>query len=411
MLRSVVALGVLAALVLVGLAPAAVGATQCAEPGTALSPVPWAQQRLAPETIWPVADGAGVKVAVIASGVDANHPQLAGAVSAGQNLLPGDERPANSDCGGLGTQVAGVIAAAQSSSVGFHGLAPRATIVPIRVTDEAVIGTDGGADSPTPATLASAVRAAITRRPAVMVIPVVTYVDAPALRSAVADAVAADIVVIAAVGDVRKAADGPVVPYPAAYHDVIGVGAVDQTGALGSDSAVSSTVDLVAPGEDLVSTQRGGGLASVSGTAIAAGYVAGVVALIRSRWTVAPATEVVRRLLATATPLTGEPGYGDGLVNPEQAVSATMASGSPSPMPAVRPPGLAGDQSAWSRSNRLAVVLAGALATVGLLVVVIVVAVPRGRRRRWRPGLAPPPIEHPEDDLPSPPVLLFEDRG
>jgi membrane-anchored mycosin MYCP len=383
-------------------------AEQCATAGTQLAPVPWAQQRLAPETIWPVADGSGVRVAVLSSGVDATQPQLAGRVAAGFDELSTGSEDGGSDCEGLGTQVAGIIAARQSAAVGFHGLAPKATIVPVRVAPSAVLE-DSGETSP--AKLAKALRDVVATKPAIIVVPVVTYVDDPALRAAVASAVAKGIVVIAAVGDVRQASDGPGVPYPAAYPKVVGVGAVDADGNLGTDSAVGY-VDLVAPGEDLISTQRGGGLVAVSGTGIAAAYVAGTAALVRSRWKSATGPEVVRRLLATATPMGGDPGYGYGMVSPAQAVTETMASAGPSPMPTgLGPPAATlADRAAWRRSTWLAVAIAANLLTVAALVLMFAVALPRGRQRRWRPGIAPRPAEHPEDDLPSPPVLLFEDR-
>ena len=394
--------------VVVGPGGTASAAEQCATAGTQVAPVPWAQQRLEPETIWPVADGSGVRVAVLSSGVDATQPQLAGRVAAGFNELSTGSKAGNSDCEGLGTQVAGIIAARPSAAVGFHGLAPGATIVPVRVAPSAVIA---NSNETSPAKLAKALRDVLAAKPAIIVVPVVTYVDDPAVRSAVASAVAGGIVVIAAVGDVRKSTDGPGVPYPAAYPKVVGVGAVDADGNLGSDSAVGY-VDLVAPGEDLVSTQRAGGLVAVSGTGIAAAYVAGSAALVRSRWKSATGPEVVRRLLATATPMGGSPGYGYGMVSPAQAVSETMASTGPSPMPSGLgpPPTTPADRAAWQRSTWLALGMAAALLTVAALVLMFAVALPRGRRRQWSPGIASPPPEHPEDDLPSPPVLLFDDR-
>ncbi|GAA3398973.1 S8 family serine peptidase [Cryptosporangium minutisporangium] len=386
-------------------AAAAPAAEQCAEPGTAITQVPWAQERQAPERIWPVADGSGTRVAVLASGVDAGHPQLTGRVREGENYLPGETSGADTDCEGGGTQVAGVIAAAPVQGVGFSGLAPGAAVVPYRVATSTVVENGESPESGTPATLAEAVRDATAARPDVLVVPVVTYVDDAELKAAVASAVAADIVVIAAVGDARPSGDGPALPYPAAYDGVVGVVGVNQDGALIGDGSAWPAVDLAGPGDGLVSTQIGGGLVEVAGSAIAAGYVAGTAALIRSRWPDAKAADVVRRLLATATPSAAT--TGNGIVNPAQAVTATMTTASPAALDAG--PGEAPSAQSDDRGSTIALVAAAVLAVAAVLGVTFAVAIPRGRKRRWRPGLAPRPAEYPEDDAPAPPRMLFED--
>lgn len=414
--RSLVARALLGGVVLGGavLAPFGPGAlpargAQCAEPGEAISQVPWPQQRQPPQAIWPVADGAGTTVAVLASGVDAGHPQLAGRVRAGEDYLPGADAAPDADCEGLGTQVAGIVAASYREGVGFTGLAPRATIVPYRVATGPTVGSGGDPNSDpsggdrsagSPESLAEALRDAAADRPDVIVVPVVTYTDDPTLRAAVAEAIADDVVVVAATGD-RPPTDGPGVPYPAAYDGVVGVGAIGPDGARGGDAGARASTDLVGPGDGLVSTQVGGGLVPVGGSAIAAGYVAGTVALVRGRWPGLKGPDVVRRLLATATPL------GDGaLVSPAQAVTETVTTGSPEPL-------IGADDRApvapVDEDDTVALVTAAALGGVAVLVVALVIALPRGRKRRWRPGLAPRPEEHPEDDEPTPPRLLFED--
>src|SRR6185312_3946394 len=88
-------------------APAA-AAPNCAEPGTAYAPVPWPQRMFDIERAWALTRGANVTVAVLDSGVDANHPQLRGRVAAGTDVIEtrGDGR---TDCAGRGTQTAGII--------------------------------------------------------------------------------------------------------------------------------------------------------------------------------------------------------------------------------------------------------------------------------------------------------------
>ena len=96
----------------------------CAARSTArLAGTPWAQQLLYPQRVWPLTTGAGVRVAVLDTGIAA-APQLAGRVSR-----------AGTDCAGRGTFVAGLIAALPSRGTGFEGIAPGATVLPVRVTD------------------------------------------------------------------------------------------------------------------------------------------------------------------------------------------------------------------------------------------------------------------------------------
>lgn len=91
-------------------------------------------QMFDPERLAVFATGAGIRVAVIDSGVDASHPQLRGRVEEGRDFLH-DNPDGRQDCVGHGTAVAGIIAARTIAGVGPRGLAPDATIVPIRVSE------------------------------------------------------------------------------------------------------------------------------------------------------------------------------------------------------------------------------------------------------------------------------------
>ena len=231
----------------------AAAAQQCAEPGEPVAAVPWAQQLLGPQQVWSFSRGGGVTVAVLDSGVDAGHPQLRGEIGAGFDAVAGGGR-ADNDCLGTGTQVAGVIAAWETGGVGFVGLAPNVSIVPIRVVDA-----DGGDPVAAPAVLARGVRAAVERGADVIAAPVVSYTDAPELRAAVSDALRDGVVIVAAAGDLGDAPGGGPTSYPAAYDGVIGVGAIAESGLRWPKSQVGRYVDVVAPGADVVTLQRGRG--------------------------------------------------------------------------------------------------------------------------------------------------------
>ncbi|WP_163572739.1 S8 family serine peptidase, partial [Fodinicola feengrottensis] len=91
-----------------------------------ITQLPWAQQLFDLST-----------VAVVDSGVDADHPQLRGAVLPGRDFYLVGTLPGNYDCASHGTAVASIIAARAASGVGFEGIAPGATILPVRIVDDA----------------------------------------------------------------------------------------------------------------------------------------------------------------------------------------------------------------------------------------------------------------------------------
>jgi membrane-anchored mycosin MYCP len=389
-------------------APAA-SAQQCVAPGGVSVPVPWPQQWLAPDQVWPLSTGAGQRVAVVSTGI-ADNPLLAGHVTDRGDFTASG---AGSDCLGVGTGVAGVIAAQRSDLVGFHGMAPDAQLLDAKVVGDSS-ATDQG-QTAAPDTLAAGINWAVDRNATVIAVPTITYTDSGALRQAVQRALARNIVVVAAVGEVQS--DEPVgaVPYPAAYDNVLGVGEIDAAGALVQGSRTDE-VDLVAPGDNIVTTSPGTGLSTVSGTAFATAYVAGTAALTRAYRPQLSAVDVARRLLATATPApegAGSAGYGYGIVNPYHAVSDDVVAGATARLPGITPivagPEEQARQAAEERGDTWALDLAmGGLGLV-LLVTAIAVFGPRGRRRRWRSGFAPAPRHRPEDERPEPPVELFAD--
>lgn len=407
-LRAVAAAGAAACAVGVSLvaAPAAVAQSEdCAPPGEPYQAVPWSQRMVAAERVWPFTQGRGVTVAVLASGVDAEHPQLAGRVREGFDAVA-EGGSADTDCLGLGTQVAGVIAARQLPDSGFAGVAPGARILPVRVID----GRSFGTPVADPDVLAAGIRWA-AQRADIIVVAVPAYSDDDDLEAAVSEAVDEGALVVAAAGDLGGETDGNPAPYPASYDDVLGVGAVDQDTVRWPGSQYGRYVDLVAPGAAVVTLQRGDGMVAVDGTGVAAGFVAGAAALVRAADQDAPPWEIARRLTVTATPAPGgswSPEYGRGVVNPYAAVHDRLVTATPSALPAVTRP-VPEEHPEWLHSRQVAV--AGALGALVLVVGVIATAaaLPRGRRRLWRPAIAPTPSTDREPEEPGPPVQLFDE--
>ncbi|GAA4698661.1 type VII secretion-associated serine protease mycosin [Phytohabitans rumicis] len=394
-------------------APAAVPpAGACRDPEPARPVVadqPWAQQLLDVRGAWRHSTGTGVVVAVVDSGVDGDHPQLAGKVLRGRDFFFAGNLPGAFDCVSHGTAVGSVIAAAPVDGVGFHGVAPGATILPVRITDRELA--DSGDPTPIdPAALARGIRYATDHRAKVINLSLSGYGDFPVVRDAVAYARSRDVLLVAAAGNRQ----GTRASYPAAYDGVLGVGAVDIAGARASGSQAGDHVDLVAPGAGVLAAARVGGHAYWDGTSIATPFVAGTAALVRSAHPDLSAEQVARRLIATASPARGgrkSGEYGAGLVDPYRAVTETPPAQGPAPMAAVAlpPPDhqAARDAAWWHRTGHLAKAgLGGAVAAI-LVAAALAWSVLRGRRRRWAPArAASPPTVPVGENLPEE-IFLF----
>ncbi|MEV0704127.1 type VII secretion-associated serine protease mycosin [Saccharopolyspora sp. NPDC050389] len=379
---------------------------------------PWAQQVLDAQLAWPHSRGSGVLVAVVDSGVDADHPQLRrpGKVLAGRDFYLTGALPGAFDCVSHGTGVAGIIAADPVPGVGFHGVAPDAAILPVRISDRDV-GDRGESLRIDPQVVAGGIRYAADQGAKVINLSLAGLDDYPAIRGAVAYAVAKDVLVVAAAGNAQRDASAELPSYPAAYDGVLGVGAVDIDGARMSGSQIGRYVDLVAPGEKVLATTRVDGHTYVDGTSFAAPFVAGTAALVRAAWPQLTAAEVAQRLMATASPARGGAdgdGYGAGLVNPYRAVTDGLDLDSPAALPAhvPQPPDQALlDRIEWEQNTSdtakwLTIAAAGVVGLAAAMAVVL----PRGRRRRWRAGRAASVPAEPAAVEPPEQIFLISER-
>ncbi|GAB2935740.1 hypothetical protein GCM10027280_24560 [Micromonospora polyrhachis] len=376
----------MAASVLV-LSPAPAHAASCgyqSKPVAApkISVTSWAQRLLDLPRAHQLATGSGVRVAVVDSGVDRRHPQLAKAVQTGWDVTTGGSG-GTLDCQrqGHGTAIASLIGARPASDASLVGVAPQATLLPIRVADN-----DPATDAPvSAAALATAVTESERLGADVIHISYSLAVDDARLRAAVARAIKSGVVVVAAAGD---GLPGP--SYPAAYDGVVGVGALAASGDVLDGSARGPHVDLVAPGEQLVAAARVGGHTVVGGTPAAAAVVSGAAALLRGshpQWT---NEEVVRRLLATADGTaggTGNAAFGQGSVNPYRALVEPAATVGAVPTWAPAPATLAQapTRPGWPGSWRVALACA-ALFGLGAAGLLTGRAVARTHRQRHRPS-------------------------
>jgi membrane-anchored mycosin MYCP len=384
--RLFVAVLVAAAVVFPGAAPAA--AAPCGQSiSNQLPDTPWPLRQLRPDLVWPLTRGAGVVVAVIDSGVSKEHPTLAGQVRAGRDFLqPGGN--GSCDESGHGTLVAGIIAGKVTPSSGFHGMAPNAAILPVRVLRDQ----QKSFDKDNPHRIAEAIRWATDNRAKVINLSLFTPRTAE-LDAAVRYAQDRDVVLVAAAGNEGGGQQGNQATYPAAYPGVIAVAGVDEQGVHVETSTTGNYVAIAAPGKNIEGPAPNGNGYVVfreGGTSFAAAYVTGVVALIRAYRSDLDAASVIRRVLRTADHSAGgwDPDVGYGVVNPYWAVTSIAGTGRGEQQPAtLTPPRLESDPLRDVRAAAVWIGVAGVFGAVLMLLAVPVVR--RGRRRGWRVGQRP----------------------
>src|SRR4051794_11664813 len=272
--------------------------------------------------------GAGATVAVVDTGIDAAHPDLAGRILPGYDFVDGDSTP--QDGNGHGTHVSGIVAADADNGIGVDSVAPGASILPVRVLDNSGSGSD--------ATVAQGIDWATDHGAAVINLSLGGSVPTPPglglpdpMSTAVQRAVSHGVVVVAAAGN-----DGlPFCENNSLAGKVLCVGAVDKRDNRSFYSSFGQGLSLVAPGgsdmpgtdEDVLSTWNDGSYQELAGTSQATPHVSGVAALLVSLGVRGQAA--VQRILATATDL-GPPGpdiqFGAGLVNAQAAVAGLHRS-------------------------------------------------------------------------------------
>jgi type VII secretion-associated serine protease mycosin len=267
----------------------------------------WGLFAIGADHVWTTTTGQGVIVAVVDSG-SGPHPDLV------ENLLPGrsiigtveTQDGRDIDASGHGTHVSGIIAAVANNGIGGSGVAPNAKILPIQVLDQA--GQGDARD------VAAGVRFAADNGARVINLSLGGATESSSLTQAITYANDKGVLVVAAAGN-GGAADKP--KWPASLDLTLAVTAVDQANNATSFDQRGDYIDLSAPGANIVSTAKGD-YVTLSGTSMAAGFVAGAAALLFAAEPRVTNAQVRDILLRTATDI-GEPGrdvtFGAGLIN------------------------------------------------------------------------------------------------
>jgi len=406
----------LAAVIAVSWPASALGAAGYGVAGTAVQAQEWWLSGLHVTQAWQTTEGAGITVAVLGTGVAAGHPDLVGSVLTGPDFT-GSGRTARGPFWGIdGTEVAGVIAGhghGTGGEAGILGIAPAAKILSIRVSLEYndPLNSDPAITRRLPAAIAEGITYAVDHGARVIDLPLdpgtagLTGQGDPAAaggsqaeQAAVTYALRKNVVLVAPAGD---DALGPgLVNYPAAYPGVIAVGAVARDGQLAPFSSRHSYVSLTAPGVGLMAAVPPDDYAQISSTSASSGIVAGVAALILSRYPHLTVAQVTQALTGgTTTDRVGVPGAGHGTVDAVRAIdeaTAITTVGQPSQpaRPTARPHKLV-RLSTTAAHRASASALAGSLVRYvvaglcGLIVLLVVLTlVMRSRRERARAAAA-----------------------
>ncbi len=231
--------------------------------------LPWGVDRIDAELA--LSTGSDIKVAVLDTGIDGDHPDLKDNVMGGVNFVPSgrkvDPNKWNDD-NGHGTHVAGTIGALDNT-IGVVGVAPNVHLYAVKVLDRKGSGYLDW--------VVAGIEWAVTNDMDVITMSLSVGVDVDGFEDACDAAYTAGIVIVAASGN-----DGSSVAWPAAYDSVIAVGATDSSDNIVYFSNYGPEVEMSAPGVGILSTWKDGGYNTISGTSMATPHVTGVVAIILS---------------------------------------------------------------------------------------------------------------------------------
>lgn len=393
--------GIAASTIAMTIAPAAAASVRGSE---------WWLSELGVRQAWTTTKGSGVTVAVLSDGVDASQADLTGSVTSARNLVSG--APSSGQFfGQAGTGLASLIAGhghGAGDASGIIGVAPQAKILSVPVTlpsTDPLLGQTSVAAA-LPGDIAAGIRYAVAHGASVIDLPIdpgqpaasgsagVTAAagGSSAERSAVSYALAHDVVLVAPAGDDGSGSDAA--NFPAAYQGVISVGAFDRSFAKAPWTSHQGYVTITAAGVNVTAATNDGGYQTFSSTSAASAIVAGMAALIRSRY---PSLDVaqVRQALISGTRFHGSTaGSGRGTADAQLALAAAGAlvpAGSPAgngALPLVTQPTPAAAPQSLPGTLRRDGIISAALLIVLLLLTALYSTVSRRRTVRKQEAIA-----------------------
>lgn len=270
----------------------------------------WNLPAIQTEEGWQLSHGKkSVTIAVIDSGVDLDHPDLVHRLQKGYNVLADNDIP--QDDNGHGTHVAGIIASEPNNHEGIAGITWFNPIMPIKALNNEGYGTSFD--------VAKGIRWAVDHGAKVINLSLGNYQTSTLLQEAVRYAYDHDVVLVAASGNDRSSQPS----FPAAYPEVLSVGAINPDGSSAEYSNYGTYLDVVAPGTNIPSTFLGHHYAALSGTSMAAPHVSALAGLIRSlnpKLTNKQVMQIITRTTVDLGPIGKDAYFGHGLINVYRAL-------------------------------------------------------------------------------------------
>ncbi|MEV7389844.1 type VII secretion-associated serine protease mycosin [Streptomyces sp. NPDC091215] len=290
----------------------------------------WGLSALHLDEVWQTTKGKGITVAVLDTGVEADHPDLVGNVLAAKDMIGFGAGPGDRDWARHGTAMAGIIAGhghGVGNGDGVMGVAPEARILPVRVILEDGDSARSKARSTRGNALAEGIRWAADHGADVINLSLGDDSDSahpePSEDEAIQYALKKDVVVVASAGNGGDKGDH--ISYPAAYPGVIAATAVDKFGARASFSTRRWYATVSAPGDDIVIADPDHKYYEGWGTSAASAFVSGAVALIKAAHPGLTPAQIKKLVEDTArnAPSGGrDDSRGFGMIDPAAAIKA-----------------------------------------------------------------------------------------
>jgi subtilisin family serine protease len=277
--------------------------------------LPWGVDRIDADLAWSTTKGTGVKVAIMDTGIDMDHPDLEANIKGGINTIApsGKYKDPNDfdDDHGHGSHCAGIVAAIDNE-IGVIGVAPEAWLYGVKVLSGSGFGYDSD--------IIEGIQWCVDNDIQVISCSFGGYEDDQASRDAYQAAWDAGVLIVAAAGN--EGYEDPDL-WPAGYPTVMAISAMDSNDEIPYWSNYGDEIELAAPGVSIYSCYKKGKYTTMSGTSMACPHVSGTAALV---WAANPGysnSQVRNRLNSTAEDLGAagwDPYYGYGLVDAEAAI-------------------------------------------------------------------------------------------
>ncbi|AOZ92758.1 S8 family peptidase [Paenibacillus crassostreae] len=251
--------------------------------------IPYGVKQIQAPQAWSTSTGYRVRIGVIDTGVDYQHPDLRQSLARGVNLLNRSMLP--HDDNGHGTHIAGTIAAA-NSTMGMMGVAPRSIIYPVKAFDH--LGSAYVSD------IILGIDWCVHNQVQLINMSFGMKTRSRALQEIVNKAYLAGIPIVASSGNDSKRRS---IDYPARYSQTISVGATDHNRRIASFSNRGQYVDIYAPGDKIISSWTHGKYHEMSGTSMATSHVSGAIALLLSQNDRLKPADIKSLIKRTASPL------------------------------------------------------------------------------------------------------------